>query len=259
MRRLTATLLALCCFTVSGCFTIEQTMTFDKNLSGTAGVTMAVDMESLVGFAANLKHSMLEKPGKPSEADIAAARKELLASATKRKPIDFEKERKAAESQLPTGVRLINAAFKEEGLKLSAQVVLSFDHPAKLEQINFGGKSSETPTGPASDNPLDSPFGGLKIVDEGRTLLVTSPARNPVAGQQEEISTLPIDPELKALLDSILGGVRVAVRLTAPFDVIEHNAHRKEGNTLVWDYNYASLQKMTVLEIEQGVRVRYRK
>ena len=137
--------------------------------------------------------------------------------------------------------------------------MLGFDHPAKLEQINFGGKSSETATGPASDNPLDSPFGGLKIIDEGRTLLVTSPARNPVAGQQEEISTLPIDPELKALLDSILGGVRVAVRLTAPFEVIEHNAHRKEGNTLVWDYNYASLQKMTVLEIEQGVRVRYRK
>ena len=113
MRRLIAALIGLCSFATSRCFTIEQTMTFDKNLAGTAGVTMAVDMESLVGFAANLKHSMLEKPGKPSEADIAAARKELLASATKRKPIDFEKERKAAESQIPTGLRFINASFKE--------------------------------------------------------------------------------------------------------------------------------------------------
>jgi hypothetical protein len=259
MRRLTATLLALCCVTASGCFTIEQTMTFDRNLSGTAGVTMAVDMEALVGVAASLKHSMREQPGKPSEADIAAARKDILASLSKRKPIDFEKDRKAVESQLPAGVRLISANFKEEGLKLSAEVLLGFDHPAKLEQISLAGKSGEKAPGPATDNPMESPFDGLKIIDEGRTLLVTSPARNPVAEQQEEVSALPMDPELKALLDSILGGVRVAVRLTAPFEVVEHNAHRKEGNTLVWDYNYASLQKMTLAEVEQGIRVRYRK
>ena len=36
-------------------------------------------------------------------------------------------------------------------------------------------------------------------------------------------------------------------------------AHRKEGNTLVWDYNYASLQKMSQAEVEQGIRVRYKK
>jgi len=57
----------------------------------------------------------------------------------------------------------------------------------------------------------------------------------------------------------MFSGIRVVVRLAAPFEVVEHNAHRKEGSTLIWDYNMTSLLKMSAAEVEQGVRVRYRK
>ena len=256
MRRPIAALIALCSFATSGCFTIEQTLTFEKNLSGTAGVTMQVDMEPIVGFMAMMKQSMTEKPGKPSEADIAAARKELLGRPSR--TIDLEKEKKLAESQLPAGVRLLDVALKDDGLKVSAKLLLGFDHASKLEQIKFDKPGAAAPAGPMA-NPLDEPFGGLKVIDEGGTLLVTSPARNPVGDQQAETGPMPMDAELKGLFDSMLSGVRVTIRMTAPFEVVEHNAHRKEGNMLVWDYNYASLQKMTAAEIEQGVRVRYKK
>ena len=261
MRRLATLLIAFGCTAISGCFSIEQTMTFEKNLSGTAGVTMQVDLEPLVGFMVMMKHSMSDKPGtpgKPSEEEIAAARKELLASAGKSRTIDLEQERKLAESQLPAGVKLLDAAFKEDGLKLTAKLLLGFDHASKLEQIKFDKKPGAAAGGPL-DNPMDDPLGGLKVIDEGKTFLVTSPAKNPMGDQKAEMEQMPMDAELKALVDSMMSGVRVAVRLTSPFEVVEHNAHRKEGNTLVWDYNYASLQKMSLAEVEQGIRVRYRK
>jgi len=232
-------------------------MTLDKNLSGTAGLTMQMDLEPIVGFMATMKASMSEKAGKPTEADLAAARKELMASMGQRRTIDIEKEKKDAAAQLPAGVKLLDATIKEDGLKMTVGMLLGFDHASKLEQIKFKKDTGAAPAG--MDNPMDDPFGGLKIVDEGKTILVTSPARNPMAEQQDEMGQMPMDAEMKALFDTMLGGIRVAVTLTAPFDVVEHNAHRKEGNTLVWDYNMASLKKMSAAEVEQGIRVRYRK
>jgi hypothetical protein len=51
----------------------------------------------------------------------------------------------------------------------------------------------------------------------------------------------------------------VAFRISAPFEVIEHNAHRKDGTALVWEYDLNSLQKMSPEQMKNGVRVRYRK
>ena len=50
-------------------------------------------------------------------------------------------------------------------------------------------------------------------------------------------------------------GLRVAFRITAPFEILEQNAHRKEGNTLIWEFDVKSLEKAT----PTGIRVRYRK
>ena len=257
MRRLAFVLLAMCSSVTSGCLSLEQTMTFERNLSGTAGVTMQVDLEPIVGFMATMKGAMSEKPGKPSEADLAAARKELMASMGKRMSIDLEKAKQEASAQLPPGVKLLNATVKEDGLKSTIGMVIGFDDASKLDRIKLEKNPTAAPE--PVDNPMDAPFGGLKIVDEGTTILVTSPARNPMAEKQEEMGQMPMDAELKALFDAMFSGIRVVVKLAAPFDVVEHNAHRKEGNTLIWDYNMTSLLKMSAAEVEQGVRVRYRK
>ena len=51
----------------------------------------------------------------------------------------------------------------------------------------------------------------------------------------------------------------MAYKIDAPFDVVESNATRKEGRTLVWEYDLKTMEKMTPEQLAQGVRVRFKK
>ena len=55
--------------------------------------------------------------------------------------------------------------------------------------------------------------------------------------------------------------MRVAYRITAPFTVVSHNASRREGNTLIWEYDLESFEKMAAEKRADAgqVRVTYRK
>jgi hypothetical protein len=55
--------------------------------------------------------------------------------------------------------------------------------------------------------------------------------------------------------------MRVAYRITAPFTVVSHNATRREGNTLIWEYDMAAFEKMekTKKLDDLGVHVTYRR
>jgi hypothetical protein len=107
---------------------------------------------------------------------------------------------------------------------------------------------------------MESPFGGLKIVDEGATLLITSPALDPAGGQKAQMSKMPqMDAAMKGQMEAMFKNLRVAFKITAPFTVVEHNSHRREGDTLIWEYSLAALEKLTAEQKAQGIRVRYRK
>ena len=102
-------------------------------------------------------------------------------------PAEFAKGRKELEAKLPKGVTLIDATFEEKGLTMLANFVFGFDHPSKLAQITFPDeKGGGNAGGPGSDSPVDTPFGGLKVTDEGATILVTSPPQNPVADAMKD-------------------------------------------------------------------------
>jgi hypothetical protein len=253
MRKAAAATLCLSAFLVTGCFDIEQTLTLDRNMSGQAGFTMKVDMEPIVLFMTQMQREMEGKKGAPTEAELAKARKELLASGKTKAMGDFEKEKKEMQGKLPKGVTLIDAKFQDEGLKMMAQVAFGFDNASKLAEIHLPDKQGAGPGGP---NPAESPFGGLQVVDEGKTVLVTSPVKNP-AGDQPTPATL--DPESMKQMEAMFKGLRVAFKITAPFDIVEHNAHKKVGNTLVWEYDMSSINKLTPDQLQQGIKVRYRK
>ena len=255
-RFVAAVVLGLAAFATSACLQIEQTLTLERDLSGKAGFAMNLDMESLVPIMATLKKSTDGKGGVPTAAEVAEARKELLSSQKSEKS-DFEKEKKGFESQLPAGVTLLDAQAKEDGLKMAASFLLGFDQVSKLSQIQFP-KSGSQPDAMGT-NPVDSPFGGLKVVTEGQTILVTTPVENPLAEQQEKTSQMPMDAAALGLIQQMFKGVRMVVKITAPFDVVEHNAHRREGTTLIWDYDFLNLQKLTPEQMKQGVRVRFRR
>lgn len=258
MRKLFAAVLGLSGLLLTGCFDIEQTLTLEKDMSGKAGFTMKVDMEPMVGFMTRMQRSMQGKEGEPTAAELAEARKQFLAQRKDDPKGNFEQSKAELQNKLPKGVTLLDSSFKDEELKFAANFLFGFDHIDKLRQIEFP-KSGNEQAGPGGDNPVESPFGGLQVVDEGATFLVTSPTQNPVAEQTEQASQMELSPEDKKQMEEMFKGLRVAFKITSPFEVVEHNAHRKQGNTLVWEYDIKKLESMKPDEAMQGVRVRYKK
>ena len=266
MKKSAAAVLGLCALVLAGCFDIEQTLTLEKNMSGKAGYAMKFDMEPMVAFMAGMKRQMEGKEGPPTAEEIAAVKQEMLASSKSQTKLPPKEE---IAKKLPKGVTLLDAKVQENGLKFGMDMLFGFDHVSKLKEINL---KSEEPaeaqqaagSGPGGGpgggpTPMDSPFDGLQFKDEGDTFLVTSPAQNPVAEQSEQAEQMQLSPEEKKQVEALLGKLRVAFKITAPFQIVEHNAHRKEGNTLVWEYNLDSFEKMKPEDLAQGVRVRYKK
>lgn len=245
----------------TGCFDIEQTLNLEKDLSGKAGFSMKVDMEPMVGFMTRMQREMAGKTGEPTKAELDETRKQLIASKKSETKNDFTKDKAELEKQLPPGVKLLDTSFKESDLGVAANFLFGFDNVSKLSQITFPKKAqepSEGSPGPGTENPVESPFDGLQVVDEGQTILITSPANNPVAEQKEEASEM-MSPESKKQMEDLFKGLRVAFKITAPFEIVEHNAHRKEGKTLIWEYDIKSFESLTPEQLAQGVKVRYKK
>lgn len=276
MRKI-ATLLALVCASslATGCFDIEQSLTLNKDMSGKAGFKMGVDMEPMVEFMAQMGRGMSGQEGPPTAADIEKAKKDFL---TKKKTKDDtpspEQIKADAKKQLPKGVELLDASVKDEGMKIGVNMLFGFDKVEKLSQINIkskkggaGKEGDDAPQGgggPGPKNPAESPFGNLVVKDEGKTILITSKPMNPasdVMGGEEggEKGGPEPDAETKAMIEKAFKNFRVAFKITAPFEVVESNATRKEGSTLIWEFDLKSLEKMKPKQLEEGIKVRYKK
>ena len=256
-KKMMALGLAVSLLAAAGCFDVEQTLTLQKDLSGKAGFSMKVDMEPMVLFMTRMQREMAGQTGEPTAAEIEKAKKEFLAS---RKTETSEKPDKAEiEKSLPPGVKLLDTSFKEDGLKLAANFAFGFDNVSKLGLIKFPKKDSEQQGPPGAKNPFDEPFAGLQLKDEGSTLLLTSQAVNPAADQKAQASEIDMSPEAKKQIEEAFKGLRFAVKIDAPFEVLEHNATRKQGQTLIWEYDLKSMEKMTPEQLAQGVRVRFKK
>jgi len=258
MKKLLAAVLGFAALVSTGCFDIEQTLSLERNLSGRAGFRMKVDLEGMALIMAQMQRSMSGKEGAPTAAEIEAAKKEMLKEDKPMDPAEFAKGRKELEAKLPKGVTLVDATFEEKGLTMLMNFVFGFDHPSKLAQITFpDDKSGGGPPGQGG-SPVDSPFGGLKVTDEGATILVTSPPQNPMADAMKDAPPTA-DPEMKKMIEGMFKDLRVAFKITSPLAIVEQNAHRKEGNTLIWEYTVKSLETMKPDQLQQSIKVRYRK
>lgn len=260
MKKTAAVALVLAGYlSLAGCFDIEQAMTLQKDLSGKAAFSMSVDMEPMMLFMVRMQREMAGQTGEPTAAEIAKAREEFLAS-QKSETTGKPPSKEEIEKSLPAGVKLLDSSFKDEGLKIAANFVFGFDHISKLSQIQIAKQANAEGAGqPGGESPFDSPFAGLQVKDEGGTLLLTTEAMNPVAEQQAQAEDMDLSPEMKKMVEDSFKGLRVAFKIDAPFEVLEHNATRTEGRTLIWEYDIASLEKMTPEQAAQGVRVRFKK
>ena len=219
-------------------------------------------------FRARLERGFSGKSGEPTAAEIEKARNEMLRESRSKMPTDFAAERRQLESGLPAGIRLIDATFAEEGLRFTGRVALAFDRAALLAQIampaSVGGAAPGRGGGKAkTPGPLDGPFQGLKVIDNGPTVTVTMPVLNPMSDQpfpgQGRGGGPPTDAETMKEVQQMLGNLRFGVSITTPFEVVRHSAHRQERETLVWDYDLKKLMKLTPKDLKSGITVTYRK
>ncbi|HEY7791498.1 MAG TPA: hypothetical protein VIC33_13350 [Vicinamibacterales bacterium] len=254
MRRLAVVFIMGVALAASGCLDVQESITLNRNMSGQAGFVMNVDGEPLVPFMAQMQRQMAGKSGPPTAADLAAARAAMLKDADASD--DFEKDKRDMQQHLPAGVKLLNASYNKNGLKSTANVSVSFDNAAALGAIVFD-QGDKQEGGPG--NPVSQPFDGLKVVDDGQTLLITSAIVNPAEGAKAQAQQMPMDPAMQKQFATLLSGMHVAVKITAPFTVLEQNATRQEGNTLIWEFDSAHLQSMTPDQLKSGIRVRYKK
>lgn len=252
------------CFLLAGCFDVEQSLVLQKDLSGKAGFSMKVDLEPMVYMMLMMQRSMEGKEGEPTAAELDKAKQDFLANATKTesKP-DPQQQKEELAKSLPPGVKLLDSNFKDEGLKILGSFNLGFDDVHKLKQVKLSdgkpaGQEQQGPPGP--ENPFDTPFGDLEVTEQGNTILLTTKARNPLEEQKQEMGGEgQVAPEMEKQLERAFKGLRIAWKIEAPFQVLEHNAHRQDGKTLVWEYTLDSMKAMDPKKAAEGIRVKYKK
>ncbi|HYU26998.1 MAG TPA: hypothetical protein VEO74_17440, partial [Thermoanaerobaculia bacterium] len=68
--------------------------------------------------------------------------------------------------------------------------------------------------------------------------------------------------DTEKMMKDAFSKMRVTYRITAPFKIVSHNATRQEGQTLIWEYNFAKFEEMSKKKAkldDMAVRVTYRR
>lgn len=238
MKRLLLVVAGFCLLSLTGCFHIKQEIDLKADMSGTANIAMGINMEPMAMVMAAFTKSMSGDESPPTEEEIAAARAELLAEQeADEDPFDPEEFKQVAGEAAAEGVRIQDVNFNQDGLKMDFDVGVEFDHIDKLLALQFPDPDGETgESGPG--NPMEQPFEGMQIVDEGDTLLLTNEPINPA---QDQMESGEVPPEMDDMFREMMKDLRVEFIVTSALPVVEHNATRVDGNTYYWEYDAETL------------------
>lgn len=257
MRKPLALLSVLAVLLLTGCFEVEQSIQLNKDLSGTADFHLGVDLEPMIVVMAQFGHEMEGKSGPVTAEELAKAKAEFKKSSKKSQ--SDEPTKTDIEKELPEGVTLLSYGSKEREFGVDTNFKFGFEKLSQLVGVKLPSKKGGDPT---QKNVIDSPFEGLELSEKGDTFTLRTKPQNPTAAVKEEAANAPkLDAASEKLVKDAFSKMRVAYRITAPFTIVSHNATRREGNTLVWEYTMDSFEKMEKsgkLD-DAGVRVTYRR
>ena len=254
MKRTTCGLVALLFLT--GCFEIDQTIRLEKNLSGTADFHLGVNFEPMVTIMAQFAHEMEGKKGPLTAADIEKAKADFRKNSKKSE----SKEPSLAEMKesMPEGIELLDFKAKESDFRIDSDFKFGFKKLQNLVGVKLPSKEGADPT---QKNVVDTPFDGLELVEKGDTITIRTRPVNPAEAVKEEAKEAPkMDAATEKLMRDAFKSMRVTYRISAPFTVVSHNATRKEGNTLIWEYSMDRFEELSKKSADElGVRVTYRR
>jgi hypothetical protein len=257
MKRSIALLcVGLCSLVFAGCFEIEQSINLNKDLSGTADFHLGVDLEPMIAVMAQFGREMEGKTGPVTAEELAKAKAEFKKSA--KSSTEGETSRADIEKSMPEGVKLLDYSMTEKDFGMVSDFKFGFDRLSRLVGVKLPSKDGD----PTKKNVIDSPFEGLELSESGNTLTIRSKAQNPADEVKAQAADAPkMDAAAEKLVRDAFSKMRVVYRITAPFAVVSHNATRREGNTLVWEYDMKSFEEMAkTKKVDAGqVRVTYRR
>ena len=235
MRALKGFLVAGVAWFAAGCMQFDYGINLDEDLSGTADLDVTIDLDRVAYLSAYVQNAFAGEGGEPSDEQIEAARDEILAEMDDDEDFSEESMRAEIEPDLPEGVTLLHADVNRDELRTTVDMQFAFDHVSKLKDMRLDDDDSG-----ADAAPVDSqPFEDLEIVEDGDEIIVRSQPINPIEEMDEMEASSWVSDEM---VEKLLEGFSVTFRLTSPFRVEEHNATRKDGKTLVWEFNMQTLK-----------------
>lgn len=236
MRYLRGILVAGVAWFAAGCMQFDYGITLEDDLSGTADVDLAIDLDRVAYMSAYIQNAFGGEGGEPSAEQIKEAREEILAEVDEDEDFSVESMRAEIEPDLPDGVVLLYANVDRDELLTTVNMRFAFDHVDKLKEIRL----DDDDDGEGSGAPVDSePFENLEIIEDGDEIIIRSEPINPME-EIDEMGEMPFVSD--EMIEKLLQGFSVTFSITSPFKVEEHNATRKDGKTLVWEFNLETLK-----------------
>ena len=236
MRYLRGMLVAGVAWFAAGCMQFDYGITLEDDLSGTADVDLAIDLDRVAYMSAYIQNAFGGEGGEPSAEQIQEARAEILTEVDEDEDFSVESMRAEIEPDLPDGVVLLYANVDRDELLTTVNMRFAFDHVDKLKEIRL----DDDDDGEGSGTPVDSePFENLEIIEDGDEIIIRSEPINPMQ-EIDEMGDMPFVSD--EMIEKLLQGFSVTFSITSPFKVEEHNATRKDGKTLVWEFNLETLK-----------------
>ncbi len=248
---------------LAGCFGIEASLELEPDLSGTVGLEFTINMEPMAYIMASLEHAFSGGEGQPSAEEIAAARAELMSDMDPDEEIDRAEMRRRIVEDLPEDFHLRDADMVRDGLRTQVSILVDFPHIDRLDELKLHDPNEPVEGGMGQPGfsdfgSLSEPFEGIRLIDEGNTWRLEIDAPNPVEDiEQSEEMEMGFEG-LDALLERAFADLRVAMKITVPGRIVEHNATRVEERTLYWEYTYETLHAGAG-EVDDRIMVRFRK
>lgn len=196
-------------FAVTGCIKVDQTLTLNKDGSGTLDMRYGMSEQAIAQVEA------MEKMGQAMQENGGEA---LDMDAKRPFDLDFDeaKVREEFEAEGLEGVELVSVKSESVDGWRFMEMQLAFDNLTALKQTNY-----------FDDSELS-----LSKDAEGNYVLTQRSTDNASAGDTEDM-----DPQMLEQMGAMFAGMRIANRFVVPTEIVETNATNVDGRSAAWDYD----------------------
>ncbi|RME83673.1 MAG: hypothetical protein D6785_06445, partial [Planctomycetota bacterium] len=152
---------------------------------------------------------------------------------------------KDVKQSLPNGIHLQHIRFIQEENRLIMSIGLRFRHVKDLKNCDFGSilsmpkpqQKGGMSMNMKQDTPGEKPL-PFEVQRKNGEILLLTPLKESQTKSANQLKMMP--PQMKSLFQSMV----FRFQIKAPFPVLEHNGHKKEGNTIIWNYTLDKLEKL---------------